>query len=150
MSTDIIEREIAIHAPIERVWTLVTEAEHLGSWFGDAGADIDLRPGGALEVRWDGHSLIGVVEAVDPTSLFAFRWQQIDVADGADLTSGNSTLVEFALRSDGDTTHVRVTESGFDSLDLPADQREGLYAGHTQGWQQETAELGTYCAAVAA
>jgi uncharacterized protein YndB with AHSA1/START domain len=40
---DRIEREIAIAAPIERVWELVTEPEHVGRWFGDAGAEIDLR-----------------------------------------------------------------------------------------------------------
>jgi uncharacterized protein YndB with AHSA1/START domain len=31
---DRIEREVTIDAPPERVWELVTEAEHLGRWFG--------------------------------------------------------------------------------------------------------------------
>ena len=47
MVPDQIERETVIAAPVERVWALLTEAEHLGRWFGDAGAEIDLRPGGA-------------------------------------------------------------------------------------------------------
>lgn len=150
MSTDTITREITINAPIDRVWSLVTRAEHLGSWFGDAGADIELRPGGALEVRWDGHSLNGVVQTVRPTSLFAFRWQQTDVAPGADLADGNSTLVEFSLETVADATVVRVTESGFDLLDLGADDRAGMHASHTGGWQREIAELGTYASGVAA
>lgn len=150
MSTDTIQREISIIAPIDRVWALVTEAEHLGTWFGDSGADIDLRPGGALEVRWDGHGLSGVVQAVEPTSLFSFRWRQVDVPDGTELTAANSTLVEFALVAEGDTTRVQVTESGFDALDLPQDQRTGLHAGHTEGWERETAELATYGAGVSA
>jgi len=150
MSTDSIEREISINAPIDRVWSLITEADHLGTWFGDAGADVDLRPGGALEVRWDGHSLDGTVQAVDPTSLFSFRWRQIDLADGIELADGNSTLVEFWLETDGDTTRVRVVESGFDALDLPADDRSGMFASHTEGWQRETAELATYGARVTA
>jgi hypothetical protein len=32
------QREIAIAAPPERVWEVLTQAEHLGAWFGDAGA----------------------------------------------------------------------------------------------------------------
>ncbi|MET0931281.1 MAG: SRPBCC domain-containing protein [Aeromicrobium sp.] len=65
MNTDTVTREISIHAPIDRVWSLVTQAEHLGAWFGDSGADIGLRPGGAIEVRWDAHSLDGVVQVVE-------------------------------------------------------------------------------------
>ncbi|MCW2748125.1 MAG: hypothetical protein JWP10_1267, partial [Nocardioidaceae bacterium] len=34
MSTETIEREISIEAPVDRVWSLITEAEHLGTWFG--------------------------------------------------------------------------------------------------------------------
>ena len=55
MSTDQIEREVTIEAPVERVWALITEPEHVGTWFGDAGAEIDLRPGGDIEFRWHEH-----------------------------------------------------------------------------------------------
>jgi uncharacterized protein YndB with AHSA1/START domain len=150
MSTDTIQREISIHAPIERVWSLVTDAQHLGTWFGDSGADVDLRPGGAIEVRWDGHSLDGTVQAVEPTSRFAFRWRQIDVPAGTELADGNSTLVEFSLEAVGDTTVVRVVESGFAALDLADEDRRGMLEAHTGGWEREIAELGTHAAAVAA
>ena len=33
-SEDRIEREITIAAPIERVWAVITEPEHVGKWFG--------------------------------------------------------------------------------------------------------------------
>ena len=46
MTQDSIEREVTIEAPVERVWSVITEAEHVGRWFGDAGAEVDLRPGG--------------------------------------------------------------------------------------------------------
>ena len=150
MNTDTIEREVAIEAPVDRVWSLITEAEHLGTWFGDAGAEIDLRPGGALEVHWDGHTLIGTVDAVEPTSRFAFRWHQLDTPAGAELTEQNSTLVEFSLTSDGDTTHVRVVESGFGSLSLPVKEQAEMRAGHAGGWPNELADLKTHAAGVAA
>ena len=67
MLSDQIERETVIGAPVERVWALITEAEHLGRWFGDAGAEIDLRPGGAIVLRWSRHGANrGEVVAVEP------------------------------------------------------------------------------------
>ena len=37
---DQIEREVVIDAPVERVWALITAAEHVGAWFSEAGAGI--------------------------------------------------------------------------------------------------------------
>ena len=152
MSIDAIEREVSIEAPVDRVWSLITQAEHLGTWFGDAGAEIDLRPGGALEVRWDegGHTLIGTVDAVEPTSRFAFRWHQLDTPAGADLTEQNSTLVEFSLTSDGDTTLVRVIESGFGSLALPVNEQADMHSDHSGGWPVELGHLKAHATGVAA
>lgn len=151
MNTNSIEREIAIAAPIDRVWSLVTEAEHLGTWFGDAGADVDLRPGGAIEIRWNEHAAIkGTVDAVEPTSRVAFRWPQLGTAVGVDLIDGNSTLVEFSLTSEGDGTRVRMVESGFDSLVMSDDDRIGLYNDHSEGWTYELNELKAHAAGVAA
>src|SRR5918996_4865249 len=75
LSMDQIEREVMIDAPVERVWELVTEAEHLGRWFGDAGAEVDLRPGGTMALHWTEHGTArGRIAAVEPQRLFAFRW----------------------------------------------------------------------------
>lgn len=152
MNANTIEREVAIEAPVERVWTLITQAEHLGTWFGDAGAEIDLRPGGALEVHWEegNHTLIGTVDAVEPTSRFAFRWHQLDTPAGADLTAQNSTLVEFTLTSEGDTTRVRVVESGFGSLALPENEQLEMHADHSGGWPVELGHLKDHAAGVTA
>jgi len=142
MSTDRIEREVRIAAPVERVWALITEAEHLGSWFGDAGAEVDLRPGGALTLRWAEYGTTRArVERVEPPRLFSWRWL-LD-ADG-EPTPGNSTLVEFTLREDGGETLLKVVESGFDGLDLPEEERRRRYAGNTDGWRQELDELAGY------
>ncbi len=150
MNIDTIEREVEIEAPVARVWSLITQAEHLGTWFGDAGAEIDLRPGGAMEVRWESHTLIGTVDAVEPTNRFSFRWHQLDTPAGAELTEQNSTLVEFSLTSEGSTTHVRVMESGFGSLALSDEEQKSMHAGHSEGWTNEIGELKTLAGRVAA
>lgn len=140
MIPDRIERDTLIDAPVDRVWRVLTQAENLGAWFGDAGAEIDLRPGGALVVRWEGgHVVRGVVEAVEPQRRFAYRWLVAD--EPAVATPGNSTLVEFTLQAEGDATRLHVVESGFAELALGAERRQARYDSHTEGWPRELAEL---------
>lgn len=151
MAEDRIEREVVIDAPVRRVWELVTEAEHLGTWFGDAGAEIDLRPEGALELRWSEHGTAhGRIERVEPERLLAFRWAPFKDPGGAEPAAGNSTLVELSLAAEGASTRVRVVESGFASLDCSDEQRAENHSGNTEGWQHELGELGDYAARVAA
>ena len=118
MTQDSIEREVTIEAPVERVWSVITEAEHLGRWFGDAGAEIDLRPGGELTMRWEsGDTARARVETVEPPRRFAYRWFHYSHADdGGEHTPANSTLVEFTLTPEGAATRLRVVESGFAAL----------------------------------
>ena len=147
---DSIEREVVIAAPVERVWELVTEAEHLGRWFGDAGAEVDLRPGGALELRWTEHRARGRIEAVEPPRLFVFRWAPFEEPGGVQPTDDNSTRVEFTLSEDGDDTRLRVVESGFDALATSEERRRKNLEGNTEGWRQELGELQEYATKVAA
>jgi uncharacterized protein YndB with AHSA1/START domain len=148
---DQIEREVMIDAPVERVWELVTEAEHLGRWFGDAGAEVDLRPGGAMTLRWSEHGTSrGRIEAVEPHRRFAFRWAPFKDPGGADPGEGNSTRVEFTLNPEGDATRLRVVESGFAILDCSDEQRRENLEGNTEGWRMELAELREYATKVAA
>ena len=148
---DQIEREITIAAPPERVWTTLTEAEHLGVWFGDAGAEIDLRPGGEMVVRWAEHGTShGRVVAVEPPTRFAYRWAPFKEPGGTEPVDGNSTLVEFTLEADGDSTRLRVVESGFASLATSDEPRVKNLNSNTGGWEFETNELREYAEKVAA
>jgi uncharacterized protein YndB with AHSA1/START domain len=150
MVPDEIQREIVIDAPVERVWELITEAEHLGRWFGDAGAEIDLRPGGALVLRWSAHGTSrGRVVAVEPCTRFSYRWAPFKDPGGAEPVEGNSTLVEFTLQPEGTGTRLRVVESGFASLATSDEQRVQNVEGNTGGWERETDELRRYAEKVA-
>jgi uncharacterized protein YndB with AHSA1/START domain len=148
--TDRIEREVVIAAPVERVWELITSGEHVGRWFADAGARIDLRPGGAMSLTWREHGTVhGRVETVDPPRRFAFRWV-LTTDEEAEPTPANSTLCEFTLRSEGEGTRVAVVESGFEALDAEAARRAELLAGHTSGWEAELGDLVEYADGVSA
>jgi len=148
MVPDRIEREISIDAPIDRVWDVVTKAEHVGRWFGDVTAEIELRPGGRFTCTWAEHGTVhGVVERVEPPRAFAYRWAR---PVGAELEKGNSTLVEFTLAPEGSGTRLRVVESGFRDLDLTDEERAKYAEGNVQGWKQELDELAGYVVGQAA
>ncbi|RIQ22546.1 SRPBCC family protein [Jiangella rhizosphaerae] len=145
MTTDRIERDIVIAAAPHRVWEIVTRAEHLGTWFADAGAEIDLRPGGELTLTWKEYGVSrGVVETVEPYTTFAFRWALDDGRPG----DGNSTLVVFTLTPDGDGTRLRVVESGFSELAGGPDQQAKHVEQNTEGWRLELEELRGYAESV--
>ncbi len=148
--TDRIERDVLIAAPIERVWELATRPEHLGRWFADAGAEVDLRPGGALSLTWRRYGTVhGRVESVDPPNRVAYRWL-VQSGTQADPTPANSTLMEFTLTAEGDGTRVAVVESGFDGLALDVEERTAAFASHGEGWAFELDELAAYAQGVAA
>jgi uncharacterized protein YndB with AHSA1/START domain len=144
MSSDRIERETTIAAPVERVWEILTTAEHLGRWFGDAGAEVDLRPGGVMALHWREHGTVRArVERVEPHRLFSYRWAASMEAEPAE---GHSTLVEFALEpaEDGGATLLRVVESGFAELRMSADERAEKVDGNARGWSQKMTDIAAY------
>src|SRR4051794_30201811 len=122
MAPERLEREILIQAPVEIVWAVITEPEHINGWFGDV-TEIELQPGGRVLFQWEeqDHAVRGRVERVEPPRFFSFRWiRGLD----SDVTDGNSTLVEFTLAQDGDSTRLTVVESGFRELTLPDEEIE--------------------------
>jgi uncharacterized protein YndB with AHSA1/START domain len=137
MTPDRIEREITIAAPVERVWAVLTEPEHVGTWFGQGKPiEIDLRPGGLMVLD---HGQYGTfptrIEKVDPPHYFAYRWAS--AYPGEEANDTNSTLVEFTLTPDDGGTRLSLSESGFASLVVPADREPfASHESHSSGWTE--------------
>ena len=146
-----IERETMISAPVERVWAVLTEGEHVGRWFSDAGAEIDLRPGGEITMRWAEYGVgrARIVD-VDPPRRFSYRWAPIREHWGEQPDDRNSTLVEFTLAEEGDGTRLKVVESGFDAIEGTDEQRRRSLEDNTEGWEQQLGNVRDYVARVAA
>jgi uncharacterized protein YndB with AHSA1/START domain len=131
---DSIVRDIVVAAPVERVWEVLTTPEYLPRWFGAEKAEIDLQPGGSFVMVWAEHGTgLARVERVEQPSLFSFRWA---LEPGVAPASGEETLVEFTLTPEGDGTRLRVVESGFSTLDRPAEKREWHRERNVDGWRQ--------------
>ncbi|MER5971049.1 SRPBCC domain-containing protein [Streptomyces sp. NPDC001922] len=142
---DRVEREVYVPAPADRVWRVLTTAEHIRSWYAFGGAELDLRPGGALRFRWDDQGEFhGRVEMVEAPYRVSFRMAlRPDVPPGR----GGSTLIEFDLTPEGTGTRVTVNETGVTALDVPAAEqaRHAEYAAMT--WATALEELAALAAA---
>jgi uncharacterized protein YndB with AHSA1/START domain len=151
MSKDRIERDITIAAPVERVWAVLTEPEHVGTWFGQGEpAPIDLRPGGIMHLDHGeyGQFPTTIVE-VDAPHRFSYRWASAFPGEVAD--ESNSTLVEFTLTPEGDGTHLRVVETGFAALTIPEErQSTASYESHSGGWTGQVDNIRQYAERLAA
>jgi uncharacterized protein YndB with AHSA1/START domain len=135
---DTIERSIAISAPLERVWDLVTEP---GWWVpSDAPVTADRNPG-AVVVRESEKWGRFPVEVVDlrPMTYAAFRWSS--TYPGDDLIPDRTTLIEFTLTPGDDGVTVAVVESGFAKLDASDEARNQSFESNTDGWRMELDSL---------
>ena len=136
---DRIERTIELTQPPAVVWAALTTAEGLGTWFGDKGATIDLRPGGAGELTWSSGDRAELrIERVDEPTAFGFTWHIM----GLPADDPRRTYVEFTLEPVAAGTRLTVVESGFSQL--PDDVHRTAHGGNTDGWASELAELVTY------
>ncbi|WP_306896574.1 SRPBCC family protein [Agromyces albus] len=134
-----VRRTIRIAAPIEKVWTAVTEPAHISKWFGQtvlngtgAGAlgTITFPDYGSVPLR---------VEAVDAPRMVSYRWGNDDAADQRPdgIDEEHSTVFTFTLESVPDGTQLTVVETGFDRTTDPA----ANMASHGEGWVSELDKL---------
>jgi uncharacterized protein YndB with AHSA1/START domain len=136
---DNIEREIVVAAPIERVWDIVSQPEHIGRWLGDAGGvAID---GDGIDMTWEAYGTVRLrIEREEPPRVFAFRWGPFG---SQEPTHDNSTHVEFTLDEVEDGTRVKVVESGF------TPDQASVREDHLKGWVAELGDLQRYAQTVA-
>jgi uncharacterized protein YndB with AHSA1/START domain len=136
MPADRIEREIDIDAPIDVVWKVITEPEHITRWFTDS-AELDVRQGGEGRFGWDvkatnrKHVVNLRIERLEPPNFFSFRWEY---PDGDQPTETNAPLVEFSLEARGDSTRLRLVESGLEAIVRSDEAKTTYFTEHTRGW----------------
>lgn len=137
-----IARDVHIDAPIDLVWSIVTDPAQIVAWFADE-AEIDLRAGGEGVFTFrssERHPL--TVETVDPPHTFAYHWSAAGGGRPADLSQ--RTRVEFALSEEDGGTRVRVTESGLRELRGPEDHVAAYAREHEEGWEHFLGRLAVH------
>ena len=105
-----IRQQINIARPIRAVWTALTTADGLMSWWADD-ARVDARPGGRVVVFTEGDDgepmeERGILHELRPTRKIEIAWDSNSPA----LTRGTRLL--FQLARDGEETRVSLVHSG--------------------------------------
>jgi uncharacterized protein YndB with AHSA1/START domain len=149
MSTDRIQKQVVLRAPLDRVWRAITDAEQFGQWFGVRfdGPFVAGRPVAAtitptivdeeVAKRQEPHAGVQStwqIVAIEPKRRFAYRWQPC--AGDPDVDDEPTTLVEFTLAETPEGVLLTITESGFDAI--PAARRASSFEANSEGWAMQT------------
>jgi uncharacterized protein YndB with AHSA1/START domain len=161
-TTNHIEKQALLDAPLERVWRAISDSREFESWFGMrldgpfvAGAHVggEMVPTtvdpdvAAAQKPYEGQRFDIMVERVEPMRLLAFRWHPGVPDPDADLSREPTTLVVFELEERPDGTLLTITESGFDSI--PLARRAEALEGNAQGWEAQLMLIQKYLARTA-
>lgn len=164
ITTDRIEKQVTLRAPMARVWRALTDTEEFGRWFG-VRLDGPFAPGRAVtgvftealneaaildyqrqrglppsKVKMpEAGTVFCTVERMEPMHTFSFRWVPYAVDAEADLRTEPTTLVEFRLQEGAEGTMLTIVESGFDRV--PAHRRERAFRMNEGGWGAQARNL---------
>jgi len=134
-----VRRTIRIAAPIEKVWSAVTEPAHISKWFGSAVLD-GTGVGARGTLTFPGYGVVPLrIEAVDEPRMVSYRWGNDDalgeLADEVDPE--HSTVFTFTLEALPAGTLLTVVETGFETTSDPIANLES----HREGWNSELDKL---------
>jgi uncharacterized protein YndB with AHSA1/START domain len=163
-TTDRIEKQVLLKAPLARVWRAISDAKEFGQWFGVT-LDGPLVAGKTLRgtfgpevtaemlekeqqalglapqaaVAPTANDVFCTVERVDPQTFLSFRWRPYGVDAAVDPHGDSMTLVEFRLEEKGPSTLLTIVESGFDRVQTS--RRQAAFKMNDHGWTIQTQNI---------
>ncbi len=159
MSTDRIEKQVLLRAPLDRVWRAISDADEFGRWFGVrfdgpfrargfvSAAIVPTTVDDAVAKRQQPHAGVKSsweIVAVEPRRRFAYRWHPFAIDPGVDYDHEPTTLVEFILAETPDGVLLTIVESGFDAI--PEARRGTSFEANSEGWAIQTDLVRKYLA----
>src|SRR5580698_9749001 len=99
---DKIEKQIEVGAPVSRVCHALTDSRQFGGWFlvrMDGPFVAGQRIGGQITRAVYEHLRMQIeVNAIEPETLFSYKWHPYAIDPKIDYEQEESTLIEFRLR----------------------------------------------------
>src|SRR5277367_5047752 len=145
---DVIERQIELKAPPERVWRALTDHREFGEWFGvkmeQPFVEGQVSRGRILSPGYDHLTFEITVVRLEAQSLFGFTWHPYAIDPAVDYSQETPTLVEFRLQKTATGTLLKLTESGFGKI--PAHRRDEALRMNTGGWDAQMKNIERYVA----
>lgn len=134
-----VRRTIHINAPVEKVWTAVTDPAHISQWFGEA-AFAGTAVGSTGTLTFPGYGAVPIrIEAIDEPRSITYRWGNDDALGylPEQIDDEHSTVFTFTLEPAGDGTQLTIVETGFETTSDPIANLED----HRGGWNSELDKL---------
>jgi uncharacterized protein YndB with AHSA1/START domain len=134
-----VRRTIRIAAPLEKVWSAITDPAHISQWFGATVLD-GSGAGATGTMTFEGYGAVPIrVEEVDDLRSITYRWGNDDAADALPDTvdEGRSTVFTFTLDEVDGGTQLSVVETGFENTSDPLSN----VRDHGTGWTDELDKL---------
>jgi uncharacterized protein YndB with AHSA1/START domain len=147
-STDFIERQIELRAPMSRVWRALTDHREFGEWF-RVKLDGPFTAGEVSRghITWPGYEhllWVATVQKIEQETYFSFTWHPYAIDPKVDYSAETPTLVEFRLTQTAAGTLLVVRESGFDKV--PSERRCEAFRMNDNGWKQQMENIQIYVA----
>jgi uncharacterized protein YndB with AHSA1/START domain len=155
----VIQKTTVLHAPLERVWTALSDARRFGVWFGMrfdgpfvAGQPISGRieptavdPEVAkLQQPHAGKWFEFDVDRIEPMHHISFRWHPFAIDAARDYSHERKTLIVFEIEPVLRDTRLTITESGFEHI--PPDRRDQAMRANEEGWTHQLKLVAKYLA----
>ncbi|MCF3935908.1 SRPBCC family protein [Acuticoccus sp. M5D2P5] len=142
-----IEKEVRIAAPVDRVWRALTDYREFGTWFRVA-LDGPFEVGRSVRgtMTYPGHEgapFEATIEVMETPRRFVYSWVPDGAGDGG--PDEPRTRVEFTLMPTEAGTTLVVRETGFEAVD--PDRRVGSMRSHDKGWTAQLQNIEEHVAA---
>jgi uncharacterized protein YndB with AHSA1/START domain len=136
----IVQKSILIDAPPEVVWNALTEPEMTKYYMYGSEIECSWEQGSTMNWKgvWEGNEMIfvtGKLVSYQPMNQFSFT--AFNPHSGLEDIPANHTTVTYLLRSEGDKTHLQVTQGDF-SLVPDGEKR---YQETMQSWDDSLGKL---------
>ena len=134
-----IEVEIDIPVPHEKVWACLTQNEHIHHWWSE-GVSLDRKNGGKFSEVWTDlqgqkHETSGIVTALENKIRLQMDWK--------DKNWPKATRVEFLLSPWQGGTKLTLQHSGWGIFDDKT--RQKIVDDYRAGWLEIMDKLKDYC-----
>ena len=136
-----IKKTIVVDAIPQIVFRALTDENELPNWFPNAGAKVDLKVGGIIELKTrrpdtgEVNTVKGKITRLVPDQQFSYTWS-------SEAYGGQSAVTWSLEPLENDKTRVTLTHSGIVS-------DETRFAEADRGWSYFTDRLAKYCSRAA-
>jgi uncharacterized protein YndB with AHSA1/START domain len=139
----IIKNSIAINAPVEKVWDMLTNPEQTKKYMFGCETVSDWKAGSPLlwKGNYEGTEMIfvkGIILEIEPNRLL--RYSVIDPNAAMEDIPENYLHVTYSLRAENGQTVLTVTQDGFENA-ADAEKRYKDSYNNGEGWNPVLAEI---------